>query len=101
MDDDGRRWARVDDFLEPTNVYDLLDAGVPALVEWCGGGKMPRPVAIQDGELSDVILPTLLDCKRAARKMRKTKVPNVFVPELWRHGDLSLIIFVEGPPTAR
>lgn len=100
VDDDDRRWRREDNFLEPSDVHVLLDQGVPALVEWCGD-RRPRPVTIQEGELDAVILPTLLDHKRAARKMRKSRVPNVFVPELWRDGDDRLVIFVEGAPAGR
>ncbi len=101
VDDDGRRWQREDDFLEPADVDDLLAREVPALVEWCGGGTMPRPVPIRGEELATAILPALLDRRSAAKKIRRQRVPTVFVPELWRHGRDTLIIFVEGAPAGR
>lgn len=101
VDDQGRRWQRTNDYLEPAEVRSLLREGVHGLVEWCGGGRPARPEAIQPGELERDIVPTLLERTKAAKKMSKSKVPTVLVAELWCEGSDRLIIFVEGAPAPR
>ncbi len=43
VDDQGRRWQRTNDYVEPVEVRSLLREAVHGLVEWCGVGAPPAP----------------------------------------------------------
>ena len=98
VDEHGRTWQRVVDWVDPEEAVDHVAAGMPYLVEWC----MRPPVRGRPERFRSDILRAMITRREADRLSRGSTVSTVMVGELWhssRHSDC--LVFVEQDPSPR
>ncbi len=98
VDEQGRTWQRVVDWLEPDEASGHVAAGLPYLVEWCAS----PPVRGRAERFKRDILRAMITRGEADRFIGRGTVPTVMVGELWHspsHGDC--LVFVQQDPSPR
>lgn len=99
VDDNGGRWRRVRDWVEPSEAEQLVADGMPYLVERCG---TEEPRHERRERFQSDVLRAMVTRRKAEKYWRRRSSPTVMVGELWHDGhDGSCLIFIEQGPLPR